>query len=130
MKDLVEVDQDSDMRVFSTPIGAAPGKRQMVVGKSVPWKGVTGPAFKRQFPNIASNLDKAQTVGERHENVYGMAIVQWPDGTKEQMPRRAAEMAVDQHGDKWNVKIVDIVPTKKPWKSKGTALTQAGITSE
>lgn len=115
LRDLVELADSKKYRVYQSPIGAEPGKTVTVVGKSVPWKKVKGEAFRRNFPNIAKNLEKAQEVARRHTGVRGMAVLEYPNGERVQMSARAAEMAVDAHG----ADGVDIVErsgvSKRPW---------------
>lgn len=91
--------------VSETPFGAPPGDKQLYIKRNVPWRRPPGAKrmsmeeFKRRFPNIAANLEKAQAKVKAVAKAdrEGVALVQRPDGTLTYMPGVAAELYVQNN---------------------------------
>lgn len=131
LEQAIEINANTKNRVYFTQMGAAPGKKIMVAGRSVPWKGVKGKAFASQFPEQAANLGKAVAVGDAVGRVKGTAILVYPDGTRKYMSLRAARMAMHAHPEYYQ--IIELSgASKRPWvvpKTKGRTVYAAGPAS-
>lgn len=114
-KDLLEVAMDSRMRVSSTPFGAPPGERTIVMGKAVAWKGVVGiEAVRAANARVAAGLEKAIAVSRRHTEP-GTALVQYPNGEIITMPMKAYAMMAEAARP---VSLISSLAAKRPWLAK------------
>lgn len=114
-KDLLEVANDPNMRVGSTPFGAAYGERTIYVGRAVPWKGVKGlENLRRVNPRVAAGLERAIGISRAHHEP-GSAWVQYGNGQIVGMPMKCYQMMVAAGHAQYVTLVGHANEAKKPW---------------
>lgn len=68
--DVAEISEDAAHRTATTPFGAAPGKGQRYVGRSVPWK--FNPAAMPTA--VEAGLKKAIAISKKCTGVFGIGV--------------------------------------------------------
>jgi hypothetical protein len=114
-KDLLEVANDPNMRVGSTPFGAAPGERTIYIGRAAPWKGVKGlENLRRANPRVAAGLEKAISISRAHHEP-GSAWVQYRNGQVVGMPMKCYQMMLDAGHGGYVTLVGHAGEAKRPW---------------